>query len=81
MRKRMWYKDVRLKAFTMLLHPAQGRRITYFFFPKGLNKMFQIDNNFLTYDHQAELESEGIRSYKVPFCENKGTVELLLNVR
>lgn len=43
--------------------------------------MFQIDNNFLTYDHQAELESEGIRSYKVPFRENKGTVELLLNVR
>ncbi|KAK2557065.1 Myosin-IIIb [Acropora cervicornis] len=28
---------------------------------------------------QAELESEGIRSYEVPFRENKGTVELLLN--
>lgn len=28
---------------------------------------------------QAELESEGIRSNKVPFHENKGTVELLLN--
>lgn len=68
----------------MLLHPAQGRRDTSFVFPKDLNKMFQIDNNnndFLTYDHQAELESEGIRSNKVPFHENKGTVELLLNVR
>ena len=67
----------------MLLHPAQARRITWLVFPKGRNKMFEIDNNndFLTYDHQAELESEGIRSYEVPFRENKGTVELLLNVR
>ena len=67
----------------MLLHPAQGRRITSIVFPQGLKKTYQIENNndFLTYDHQAELESEGIRSYKVPFYENKRTVELLLNVR
>ena len=29
---------------------------------------------------QAELEAEGLRSYKVPYNDNKKAVELLLNV-
>lgn len=43
-----------------------------------VGKIYQI--NVFADNFQAELESEGLRSYKVPYHDNKKAVELLLNV-